>query len=154
MQDTGMFFVSSAIHISLSSCNSSYLNVSAPWVTLYIHTLSICLFSLYISLHRQLVHSFFCHIMFRETHLVNCDCNLLKSTKSDLFIRTPNPSVSPSLPFFPTPSHFLHRLQTSITQSFLRPFFKNRRHVRSAHTFGSSLQFLEVPQKGFFLLHF
>ena len=61
---------------------------------------------------------------------------------------------SPSLlPFFPPPSRFLHRLQTSITRSFiklecfLRPFLKTRSHDKSAHTFKSSLRFLEVPQK-------
>ena len=49
---------------------------------------------------------------------------------------------------------FLHILQTSITQSlfklehFLRPFFKTRSHGKSAHTFGSSSRFLQVPQKG------
>ena len=62
---------------------------------------------------------------------------------------------SPSLlPFFPPPSRFLHQLQTSITRSFiklecfLRPFLKTRSHDESAHTFKSSLRFLEVPQKG------
>ena len=43
---------------------------------------------------------------------------------------------------------------TSITQSFLklehflRPYLKTRSHDGSAHTSGSSLRFLEVPQKG------
>ena len=31
---------------------------------------------------------------------------------------------------------------------FLRPSLKTRSHDRSAHTFGSSHRFLEVPQKG------
>ena len=54
----------------------------------------------------------------------------------------------------PPLSHFLHWLQTSITQSFCKlehflwPFLKTRSHDRSAHTFESSLRFLEVPQKG------
>ena len=54
----------------------------------------------------------------------------------------------------PPPSRFLHRLQTSITRSFiklecfLRPFLKTRSHDESAHTFKSSLRFSEVPQKG------
>ena len=48
----------------------------------------------------------------------------------------------------------LNQLQTSITRSFiklecfLRPFLKTRSHDESAHTFKSSLRFLEVPQKG------
>ena len=52
------------------------------------------------------------------------------------------------------PSRFLHRLQTSITRSFiklecfLRPFLKTRSHDESAHAFKSNLRFLEVPQKG------
>ena len=64
------------------------------------------------------------------------------------------PSSPPLLPSPPPPSHFLHRLQTSITRSFiklecfLRPFLKTRSHDKSAHTFKSSLRFLEVPQKG------
>ena len=33
-------------------------------------------------------------------------------------------------------------------EHFLRPFLKTRSHDRSAHTFRSSHQFLEVPQKG------
>ena len=33
-------------------------------------------------------------------------------------------------------------------EHFLRQYFKTRSHDRSAHTFGSSLWFLEVPQKG------
>ena len=37
---------------------------------------------------------------------------------------------------------------------FLRPFLYTRRHDGSAHTFGSSQSFLEVPQKGFFLAFF
>ena len=32
---------------------------------------------------------------------------------------------------------------------FLRPSLETRSHDRSAHTFGSSQRFLEVPQKGF-----
>ena len=62
------------------------------------------------------------------------------------------PSSSSSSPS--STSHFLHWLQTSITQSFvklehfLRPFLKTRSQDGSAHTFRSSLQFLEVPLKG------
>ena len=77
------------------------------------------------------------------------------------FYQSPKPELVllpfPSLPFFPSPSHFLHQLQTSITQSFfklecfLRPFLKTRSHDRSAHTFGPSLQFVKVPQKVFFI---
>ena len=58
------------------------------------------------------------------------------------------------LPFSSPLSRFLHWLQTSITQSFvklehfLRPFLKTRSHDGSAHTFRSSLWLLEVPQKG------
>ena len=37
---------------------------------------------------------------------------------------------------------------------FLRPFLKIRSHDRSAHTFGSSHRFLEVPQKGVLILIF
>ena len=61
----------------------------------------------------------------------------------------------------PTPSlllfyHiFLHQLQTSITfyyffmlEHFFRNFLKIRSYDRSAHTFGSSHRFLEVPHKG------
>ena len=76
----------------------------------------------------------------------------------------PQTRAGPLLLPFPSPSCFLHRLQTSITLSFiklewfLRPFFKTRSHDESAHTFGSSLRFLEVPQKGvlffFFFLAF
>ena len=60
-------------------------------------------------------------------------------------------------PYFPPLSCFFkHQIKTSITQSFLKlehfliPFLKTRSHDRSAHTFGSSLQFLEVPQKWVF----
>ena len=66
----------------------------------------------------------------------------------------PKTRAGPLLPSPPPPSHFLHRLQTSITRSFiklecfLRPFLKTRSHDESAHTFKSSLRFLEVPQKG------
>ena len=68
-------------------------------------------------------------------------------------IRTPNPSWSPSSLPFPL-SCFLHWLQTSITQSFIKlesfliPFLITRGHDESAHTFRSSHWFLEVPQKG------
>ena len=76
------------------------------------------------------------------------------------FLKTLNPSKKPSL-VLPSsssspPSGFLHRLQTSITRSiiklecFLRPFLKTRSNDESAHTFKSSLRFLEVPQKGVF----
>ena len=74
-----------------------------------------------------------------------------------LLIRTPNPSWSPPPPPplpSPSPSRFLHQLQTSITLSFiklecfLRLFLNTRSHDESAHTFRSSLRFLEVPQKG------
>ena len=72
-----------------------------------------------------------------------------------IYIQEKNRAWSPSLlPFFPPPSRFLHQLQTSITRSFiklecfLRPFLKTRSHDESAHTFKSSLRFLEVPQKG------
>ena len=67
-------------------------------------------------------------------------------------IRIPNPSWSSSSSS-PLSRFFLHQLQTSITQSFvklehfLRPFLKTRSHNRSAHTFRSSLWFLKVPQK-------
>ena len=37
--------------------------------------------------------------------------------------------------------------KTFVTRG-LRPFLKTRSHDESAHTFKSSLQFLEVPQKG------
>ena len=80
------------------------------------------------------------------------------STSSEVLIQNPKPELVPSspplLPSPPPPSHFLHRLQTSITRSFiklecfLRPFLKTRSHDKSAHTFKSSLRFLEVPQKG------
>ena len=70
------------------------------------------------------------------------------------FIRTPNPSWSFPPPPPPSLSHFfLHRLQTSITQSFIKlecfliPFLRTRSHDESAHTFGSSHWFLEVPKK-------
>ena len=33
-------------------------------------------------------------------------------------------------------------------EHFFRPFLKTRSHDRSAHTFGSSHRFLEVPHKG------
>ena len=71
-----------------------------------------------------------------------------------------NQNPKPELVLFPFPSllpfsvTFLHRLQTSITQSFiklecfLRPFLRTKCHDRSAHTFRPSLRFLEVPQKG------
>ena len=71
-----------------------------------------------------------------------------------LFISKRKTEPGPPLSFFPPPSRFLHRLQTSITRSFiklecfLRPFLKTRSHDESAHTFKSSLRFLEVPQKG------
>ena len=83
-----------------------------------------------------------------------------KNINSPIIIRTPNPSWSPPLPSPPPPSRFLHQLQTSITRSFiklecfLRPFLKTRSHDESAHTFKSSLQFLEVPQKVFFFFFF
>ena len=68
----------------------------------------------------------------------------------------PQTRAGPLLPFpsllpFVT---FLHWLQTSITRSFIKlesfliPFIRTRRHDESAHTFGSSHWFLEVPQKG------
>ena len=70
----------------------------------------------------------------------------------------------PSVPPLRSPSRFLHQLQTSITQSFIKlecylmPFLKTRSHYESAHTFGSSLRFLEVPPKRGFkkniFLHF
>ena len=70
----------------------------------------------------------------------------------EVIIRTPNPSWSSSFPPF---CHvFLHQLQTSITQSFIELeyflilFLRTRSHDGSAHTFRSSLRFLEVPQKG------
>ena len=67
---------------------------------------------------------------------------------------------SPSLPFSPSPSHFLHQLQTAITQlfikleCFLRPFLKTRNHDGSAHTFRSN--FWKYPKKGlkFFFCNF
>ena len=81
--------------------------------------------------------------------------------KTVVYVFNCNPSKKPSLvlllPFPsppPPPSRFLHRLQTSITWSiiklecFLRPFLTTRSHDESAHTFKSSLWFLEVPQKG------
>ena len=74
--------------------------------------------------------------------------------------QNPKPELVPSsLPSVPQ-SRFLHQLQTSITWSFiklecfLRPFLKTRSHDKSAHTFRSSLQFLEVPQKVFFCAFF
>ena len=73
-----------------------------------------------------------------------------------LHYQKPKPELVPSSSPPPLRSTvmFLHRLQTSITRSFiklecfLRPFLKTRSHEESAHTFGSSIQFLEVPQKG------
>ena len=57
-------------------------------------------------------------------------------------------------PLLPFSVKFLHQLQTSITQSFikleclLKPFLRTRSHDGSTHTFRSSLRFLEVLQKG------
>ena len=73
-------------------------------------------------------------------------------TRAGPLLPSSPPPLLPSSP--PPPSRFLHRLQTSITRSiiklkcFLRPFLKTRSHDESAHTFKSSLRFLEVPQKG------
>ena len=68
--------------------------------------------------------------------------------------QNPKPEMVLVLLSSPAPSHCLHQLQTSISLSF----FKTRSHDGSAHTFGSSHQFLEVPQKGvlktWFFLHF
>ena len=63
-------------------------------------------------------------------------------------------ALSPPLPSFPPSRFFLHWLQTSITQSFIKlecfliPFLRTRSHDGSAHTFRSSLWFLKVLQKG------
>ena len=96
---------------------------------------------------------------------VSCCCDLIilaliytPSQRDDKTYQNPKPELVPSSPPLPSspPSRFLHRLQTSITRSiiklecFLRPFFKTRSHDESAHTFKSSLRFLEVPQKGVF----
>ena len=60
----------------------------------------------------------------------------------------PSPLPFPSLLPFPSSCFFLHQLQTSITQSFvklehfLRPFLKTRSHDGSAHTFG--IFFLQI----------
>ena len=87
---------------------------------------------------------------FKNICLSNCYKNLYQNPKPELV-----PSSSPS-PL----SHFLHQLQISITQSFvklehfLRPFLKTRSQDESAHTFRSSLRFLEVPLKGFFFMIF
>ena len=51
-----------------------------------------------------------------------------------------------------SPAEFYFKLLKLV--HLLRPFLKTRSHDRSAHTLGSSHQFLEVPQKGFFKMIF
>ena len=60
--------------------------------------------------------------------------------------QNPKPEMVPS----PSPSRFLHQLQTSFVklEHLLRPFLKTRSQDGSAHTFRSSLRFLDVPLKG------
>ena len=73
--------------------------------------------------------------------------------KDQTLVSEPQTRAGPLL-LLPISIMFLHQLQTSITQSFikleyfLRPFLRTRSHDGSAHTFRSSLQFLEVAQKG------
>ena len=69
------------------------------------------------------------------------------------WIRTPNPSWSYSFPAAVL-SHFFYinfkhqLLSICMLEHFFRPFLKTRSYDRSAHTFGSSHRFLEVPHKG------
>ena len=71
--------------------------------------------------------------------------------------QNPKPKLVLLLPCCCSITFFLHQLQTSITfllffmlEHFFRPFLKTRSYDRSAHTFGSSHRFLEVPHKGVF----
>ena len=74
-----------------------------------------------------------------------CNAAMNQNPKPKLVLLLP---CGCSITFFTSTSNINYLLLFFMLEHFFRPFFKTRSYDRSAHTFGSSHRFLEVPHKG------